>query len=219
MELAEAMRTQRAIRRLKPDPVDDEVLLRCAELATRAPTGGNRQGVEFVFVRDRALKRKLAAQYRRAWAVYGGLGKLLYGNHERLRKVIDAVQWQVDHFEEVPVLVVICQRGVSVPVPWILRSSRYGSVYPAVQNFLLAARAEGLGAALTTLPLWNQIAVRRILSLPLRVEPVALIPVGWPKGRYGPTNRRPVGESVHVDGYGNRPFRERAAGSEPPPEG
>ena len=74
---------------------------------------------------------------------------------------MDAVQWQVDHFAGLPVLVVACYRGVSVPVPWIVRSSRYGSVYPAVQNFLLAARAEGLGAALTTLPLWNQIAVRR----------------------------------------------------------
>jgi nitroreductase len=207
MELAEAMRTQRAIRRLKPDPVDDDVLLRCVELATRAPTGGNRQGVEFVFVRDPARKRALAKLYRAAWSVYGGLGRLLYGNHEPTRKIMDAVQWQVDHFEELPVLVVACYRGVSIPVPWILRSSRYGSVYPAVQNFLLAARAEGLGAALTTLPLWNQIAARRILRLPLRVEPVALIPVGWPRGRYGPTTRRPPGHVVHVDSYGHRPFK------------
>jgi nitroreductase len=214
MDLDEAMRTQRAIRRVKPDPVDDDVLLRCAELATRAPTGGNRQGVEFVFVRDREAKRRLGELYRKAWAVYGGLGRLLYGSHERTRKVIDAVQWQVDHFQEVPVLVVVCQRGLSIPVPWVLRSSRYGSVYPAVQNFLLAARAEGLGAALTTLPLWNQIAVRRILGLPFGVEPVALLPVGWPRGRYGPTRRRPVGDSVHVDRYGNRPYRGRAGTAE-----
>jgi nitroreductase len=209
VDLAEAMRTQRAIRRLKPDPVDDDVLLRCAELAARAPTGGNRQGVEFLFIRSSEIKRELGRQYRRAWAIYGGLGRLIYGRHRGTRKIIDAVQWQVDHFEDVPVLVIVAQRGISVPVPWILRSSRYGSVYPAVQNFLLAARAEGLGATLTTLPLWNQIAVRRLLELPLRVEPVALIPVGWPRGRYGPNSRRPIGDSVHVDRYGNRPFRER----------
>jgi nitroreductase len=212
MELQEAMRTQRAIRRLRPDPVDDDLLLRCADLAIRAPTGSNRQGVEFVFVRDPRLKVALQRQYRRAWGVYGGLGRILYGRDRATRKIIDAVQWQVDHLPQVPVLVVVCQRGVSLPVPSIVRSSRYGSVYPAVQNFLLAARAEGLGAALTTLALWNPRAVRRLLRIPWNVEPVALIPVGWPHGRYGPTTRRPVERSVHVDRYGNRPFLERASG-------
>lgn len=207
MDLSEAIRTQRAIRRLRPDPVDDEVVLRCAEAATRAPTGANRQGVEFIFVRDRRIKEAIQRQYRLAWTVYGGLGRLAYGRHESTRKIIDAVQWQVEHFADVPVLVVVCQRGISLPMPWILRSSRYGSVYPAVQNFLLAARAEGLGAALTTLPLWNRLAVRRILGVPWNVEPVALLPIGWPRGRYGPTSRRPVEGSVHVDRYGHRPFR------------
>lgn len=212
MELQEAMRTQRAIRRLRPDPVDDNVLLRCADLAIRAPTGSNRQGVEFVFVRDPRLKAALQRQYRKAWGVYGGLGRLLRGSDPTTRKIIDAVQWQVDHLSDVPVLVVVCQRGVSLPVPSIVRSSRYGSVYPAVQNFLLAARAEGLGAALTTLALWNPWAVRRLLGIPWNVEPVAMIPVGWPHGRYGSTTRRPVERSVHVDRYGNRPFLERASG-------
>lgn len=212
MELQEAMRTQRAIRRLRPDPVDDNVLLRCADLAIRAPTGSNRQGVEFVFVRDPRLKAALQRQYRKAWGVYGGLGRLLRGSDPTTRKIIDAVQWQVDHLPDVPVLVVVCQRGVSLPVPSIVRSSRYGSVYPAVQNFLLAARAEGLGAALTTLALWNPWAVRRLLGIPWNVEPVAMIPVGWPHGRYGPTTRRPVERSVHVDRYGNRPFLERVSG-------
>ena len=191
MELQEAMRTQRAVRRLRTDPVNDEVLLRCAELALRAPTGGNRQAVELVFVRDRRIKWVLQRQYRKAWGVYGGLGRLLRGSDPAARKIIDAVQWQVDH---------------------LLRSSRYGSVYPAVQNFLLAARAEGLGAALTTLALWNPWAVRRTLGLPWNVEPVAMIPVGWPHGRYGPITRRPVERSVHVDRYGNRPFLEHASG-------
>jgi nitroreductase len=207
MELHEAMRTQRAIRRVRPDPVDDDLLLQCAELATRAPTGGNRQAVEFIFVRDPVKKAEFARQYRMSWSVYGGFGRLLYGRHEPTRKIIDSVQWQVDHLAEIPVLVVVCQRGISWPLPWIVRSTRYGSVYPAVQNFLLAARAEGLGAALTTLPLWNRVAARRIVEAPWNVEPVVLIPVGWPRGQYGPTTRRPVEESVHVDRYGRRPFR------------
>jgi nitroreductase len=206
MDLAEAMRTQRAIRRVKPDPVDDEVLLRCLELATRAPSGGNRQPAEFILLRDRRVKAALGRLYRQSWSVYGGLGKLLYGSHERTRKIMDAVDWQVDHWEEVPVVVVACLRGVALPVPGVARSSRYGSIYPAIQNFLLVARAEGLGAALTTLPVWSQWAARRALGIPWNVEPVAAIPVGWPRGRYGPTTRRPVERSVHVDRYGNRPF-------------
>lgn len=206
MELAEAMSTQRAIRRLRPDPVDDEVLLRCLRMATHAPTGGNQQGWEFIVVRDHATKSALARDYRLAWRLYGALGRRRYGRDERMRKILDAVQWQVDNFEDIPVLVVFCLRGASVPLPWILRSSRYGSIYPAIQNFLLAARAEGLGAALTTLPLWNRITTRRALGLPWNVEPVAVIPVGWPKGRYGPTTRRPVEEVTHLDRYGNRAF-------------
>jgi nitroreductase len=206
LDLAEAMQTQRAIRRLRPDPVDDEVLLRCLELATRAPSGGNQQGWEWIVIRDRDKKKALANQYRRAWSVYGGLGRRLYGGNAKTLRIIDAVQWQVDHFEEVPALVVPCLRGIGPPVPWIVRSSRYGSIYPAIQNFLLAARAEGLGAALTTLPLWNRISAHTILELPWNIEPVAVIPVGWPLGKYGPTTRRPIGEVVHVDRFGNRPF-------------
>lgn len=216
MDLAEAMTTQRAIRRLKPDPVDDDVLLRCLELAVKAPTGGNAQKWEFVLVRGQEQKAALGRQYRRGWTLYGRLGRRMYRGDEKMRRVIDAVQWQVDHWEEIPVLVVACLRGVAAPGPWIVTSSRYGSIYPAIQNFLLAARAEGLGAALTTLPLWNRVAAHRILGLPWNVEPVAIIPVGWPRGRYGPTTRRPVGEVVHLDRFGNRPFkgRERAGPDE-----
>ena len=88
-----------------------------------------------------------------------------------------------------------------------MATSYYGSGFPAVQNFLLAARAEGLGAALTTLPLWSATLARRALGLPFRVQPIAVIPVGWPRGRYGPTTRRPVHKVVHHDRFGNRPPR------------
>jgi len=209
MDLEEAITTQRAIRRLKPDAVDDEVLLRCLRLASHAPSGGNAQGFEFILVRDPVVKAALGRQYGRSWAVYSGLGRLLSGDRPRRRRVIEAVQWQVDHWEDIPVLVVVCLRGIALPVPAVLRISRYGSVFPAVQNFLLAARAEGLGTTLTTLPLWSRLAAHRILGLPWNVEPVAVIPVGWPRGRHGPTTRRPVEESVHLDRYGRRPFLRR----------
>src|SRR5919106_125717 len=215
MDLTEAMTTQRAIRRLKPDPVDDDVLLRCIELAPRARSGGTRQPGESILARARKVKAALARQYRLAWQVYGGLARRLRGDHQRTRKIIDAVDWQVEHFEEVPVAIVVCMRGVSIPVPGVIRSSRYGSVYPAIQNLLLACRAEGLGAALTTLPVWSQWAARRILGIPWNVEPVAVVPVGWPRGKYGPTTRRPVEKSVHVDRYGNKPFLKARASARP----
>ncbi|MCC5952730.1 MAG: nitroreductase family protein [Acidimicrobiia bacterium] len=225
------MMTQRAVRRLRPDPVDDEIVLRCIELALKAPTGSNGQNWEFVVVKDRATKAKLAERYRQAWKIYGGIGHKVAeggsdagglagmvakatgssspGGNESMRKILAAVQWQVDNFEDLPVLVVPCLRGSRapfVPMPAIAATSYYGSIYPSVQNLLLAARSMGLGASLITLPLWSATSVRKALGLPLSVQPACVVPLGWPKGRYGPTTRRPVGDVVHVDRFGHRPW-------------
>ncbi len=209
MPLEEAMETQRAIRRLKPDPVEDALVLRLIELALKAPTGSNAQNWEFVVVRDPAVKGRLAQRNRQAWRLYGGIGRWLARKDAKMLRLLDAVQWQADHFEEIPVLVVACLRGLHAPFPPLLATSYYGSIYPSVQNLLLAARAAGLGAALITLPLWSTISVRRILGLPLSVTPCAVVPLGWPIGRYGPTTRKPVGDVVSLDRYGHRPFRAR----------
>jgi len=206
VDLVEAMKTQRAMRRIKPDPVDDETLLRVLSLAIKAPTGSNKQGWEWIVVRDPAVKAKLGRRLRAAFRLYGGAGKLATRNDPKQRRNLEAVAWQAEHFEEIPVVIVPCLHGASFPYPWVARSSRYGSIYPAIQNLLLAARAEGLGAALTTLPLWNQIGARHALGLPLSVEPVAVIPIGWPVGNYGPTTRRPIEEITHLDRYGNKAF-------------
>ena len=126
-------------------------------------------------------------------------------------KVLDAVQWQADHFEDIPVIVVACLKGgPRLGFPPMVPSSYYGSIYPSVQNLLLAARAAGLGAALITLPLWSTFRARRILGCPWSVQPCAVIPLGWPMGRYGPTTRRPVEDVVSVDRYGNRAFLGRS---------
>ena len=207
MPLEEAMRTQRAIRRLKPDPVDDALVLHLLELAQKAPTGSNAQNWEFVVVRDRAVKERLGALDRAAWRLYGGLERWLARNDPKMLRIIEAVQWQADHFADIPVIVVACLRGFRVPFPPIVATSYYGSIYPSVQNLLLAARAAGLGAALITLPLWSTFLARRALGLPWSVTPCAVVPLGWPIGKYGPTTRRPVGQVVHLDRYGHQPFR------------
>jgi nitroreductase len=207
MPLEEAMQTQRSIRRLKPDPVDDDIVLRLIELALKAPTGGNRQNWAFVVVKDRAVKERLARYNRQAFAIYGRIGRRTMRDEPGMLRVLDAVQWQADHFAEVPVVIVACLKGARPPFPPLAASSYYGSIYPSVQNLLLAARAAGLGAGVITLPLWSTFLARRALGLPWNVTPCAVVPLGWPRGRYGPTTRRPVGEIVHVDRYGNRPFR------------
>ncbi|MGO9150821.1 MAG: nitroreductase family protein [Acidimicrobiales bacterium] len=215
MPLAEAMLTQRAVRRVQPDPVDDLIVLRCLELALEAPTASNGQSWEFVVVKDRAVKAALAAQYRRVWRLYGGLGRLVKTD-EQTAKIRKSVHWQVEHFEEIPVLVVCCLRGAArvpfVPNPPFVASSHYGSVYPSVQNLLLAARSVGLGGALITMPLWSNTVARRILKLPLSVEPCCIVTLGWPKGHYGRKARKPIGTVVHLDCYGHQPWRDEAPG-------
>lgn len=215
MPLREAMETQRAVRRLLPDPVDDAIVLRCIELALKGPTGSNGQNWEWVVVRDQAIKETLGAQYRRSWSVYGAIGKRVTRGDESMAKVLRAVEWQVEHFTELPVLVVACLRGnrvPMVPMPPLAVSSYYGSIYPSVQNLLLAARAMGLGASLITLPLWSTTVARRALGLPMSVHPCCVVPLGWPRGRYGPTTRKPVGDVTHLDRYGNQPWRGASAG-------
>jgi hypothetical protein len=154
-----------------------------------------------------ALRYKLARLYRLAWSLYGGLGRAFTRSRPRMGKIIDAVQWEVDHFEEVPVLVVPCLRNPLrllnlVPVA---ASSHYGSIYPAIQNFLLACRAEvprsprsRSGRVSWPAGLWG---CRSTSSR------FAVIPIGWPTGRYGPTSRNPVEAVVHFDRWGNRPGR------------
>src|SRR4051812_42806262 len=208
MPLEEAMQTQRSIRRLKPDPVDDDIVLRLIELALKAPTGGNRQNWAFVVVKDRAVKERLARYNRQAFAIYGRVGRIAMRSEPRMLRVLDAVQWQADHFAEVPVVIVACLKGVRLPFPPLAASSYYGSIYPSVQNLLLAARAAGLGAGVITLPLWSTFRARRALGLPWSVTPCAVVPLGWPRGRYGPTTRQPAGDVIHVDRYGHQPYRQ-----------
>src|ERR687887_2063796 len=99
MPIEEAMRTQRALRRLRPDPVDDVLVLRLIELALKAPTGRNAQHWEFVLVKDPTVKARLARLYRIAWGLYGRIGRLLTATDPKMQRQLEAVQWQVDHFE------------------------------------------------------------------------------------------------------------------------
>lgn len=213
MPLEDAMRTQRAVRRLHLDPVSHEVLIPLLELALKAPTSSDSQDWSWVVVEDRAQKAALAKRWRSLFRIVDPLARRAARRDERALRAMAPGRWQAERFEDLPVFVVACYRGRvkhrAVGRPQISVASFYGSVFPAVQNLLLACRAVGLGASLQTLPIWDVRSTRRILGLPWDVRPVCIVPIGWAKGRYGPTTRPPIGEVVHLDRYGNRPFLER----------
>jgi nitroreductase len=169
-ELAELMRAQAAGRRLLSDPIDDATVLSLLELAGHA-TSDRRRRCEFVVVRDPDIRHQLARTYRQGWSIY----KRVLRTRSHDDAVLEARQWESDHFEDVPVLVVACVHGRRPLFPAAIAAAFYASVFPAVQNLLLAAGAHGLGASATTLPLWSAWEARRTLGLPSRVTPVAVV--------------------------------------------
>ena len=213
MPMLDAMQTQRAVRRLiTTEPVAHEVLLPLLELSLKAPTSSNTQDWTYLVVEDWEQKARIGKVYGRLYRLFNPIvTRQAKGDAQELRNMAPG-QWQAEHFAEIPVFVIPCYRTNMnhrpTGRPQIRVSSFYGSVYPTVQNLLLACRAVGLGASLQTLPIWWQPSIRKILDLPRDVRPVCIIPIGWAQGRYGPTQRTPIGEVVHLDHYGNQPFRD-----------
>jgi nitroreductase len=210
MPMDEAMRTQRAVRLLHLEPVSHDVLVPLLELALKAPTSSNSQDWCFVVVEDRAQKAALARSWRRLYRLVRRVEERQNAGDAQAQRQSAPGHWQTEHFEDLPVFVVACYRRNlkhrPIGRPQISVASYYGSTFPAVQNLLLACRAVGLGASLQTLPIWHIRAVRKVLGLPRAMNPVCIIPIGWAQGRYGPTTRPAIGEVVHLDRYGNRPF-------------
>ena len=202
--LATIMRAQSPIRRLRSDPIDDDTLLTLLELASHA-TAGSRRRCEFVAVRDPDVRHQLARAYRQGWSIY----RHLLNARDRDDALLEARQWEADHFEDVPVIVVVCVHGRRPVFPAVGAASFYAGALPAVQNLLLAAAAIGLGGAASTLALWSGWEARRTLGLPRSITPVAVIPLGRPHGLPAPAPVPPIGNVVHLDRYGHQPFRGR----------
>lgn len=191
----------RAMRRIKPDPVPEELLLKLADAGNHGPTGSNVQNVRWVIVRDAERKRLLAEQNRKHLGAYLAADRVEELPHHPKAKrdrMREAVVWQMDHMHEIPALVIACLEFSEAQAdPG--RAGGGGYVWPAVQNVLLAARGLGLGAAPTTLGLRDRAAIKEILGLPETVEAYCLIPVGYPMGNFGPVTRLPVADTVHWD--------------------
>ena len=206
--VAELMRSQAAHRRLHNDPIDDETVLALLDLAAHATTSRS-QRCGFVVVRDPDVRHQLARTYRQGWSVY----KRVLRSRAGTDVLLEDRQWESDHFEDVPVLIVACLPGRRPLFPAIGAAAFYGTAFPAIQNLLLAAAARGLGASATTLPLWSVWEARRTLGLPRRVTPVSVVALGWPRGgelRASAVAPAPlVGNVVHLDRWGHQPFRAR----------
>ncbi len=201
--LFDAMFSCRAMRRLDSRPVPEDLLIKLIDAANQAPSGSNLQRARWIVVRDAEQRKQLAALNKKAVDAYvgpqsGRAGELPHQSGDKRQRMLDAVLWQADHMHEIPALVIACfQFDGPVSASEALQAG--GSLWPGVQNLLLAARALGLGAALTTLGLSDRTAARDVLALPENIEAFGLIPVGYPLGNFGPVTRLPVAETMRWD--------------------
>jgi nitroreductase len=210
--LYEAMRTLRAVRRLRPDPIADDVLRRVIEAATWAPTGGNRQPWRVIVVKERAIKERLGSLYAQEYTKFiagyrANLAKAEPAVRERTQRMLAASDYLSVHFGQSPVIAVFCfnPSELAVTDSSLSRVSVVGggSIYPAVENLLLACRAEGLGCVLTTLLCACEPEVAALLAIPSPWGTAAAIPIGYPRLRgHGPITRRPVQELAFLDSWG-----------------
>jgi nitroreductase len=219
--LFDAIYSARALRRLKPDPVPDDVITRLLDAAIRAPSAGNAQHWAFIVVRDAELRLALGAIYRKASdiasAIYQARGRPPHMSEEQYRRFLSSGAYLWDHMGEAPVLLLPCLRDRPPPPRETLPAAvqaiyerelaytdriRGASIYPAVENIILACRALGLGTLITTNHIRCEDEVKALLGIPDDVSTYALMPIGYPRGKFGPLARRPLGEVAYADEWG-----------------
>jgi nitroreductase len=224
LDVLEAIHTARALHKLKPDPVPEELITQILDSAIRAPSAGNAQNWVFIVVRDPEQRRKLGAVYRKASdiasAMYAARGRPPHLSEEQFQQLMSSGSHLWDHMGEAPIILIPCQTPPRLPPPESLpteirenfaREQRYvdrirgASIYPAVQNIILACRALGLGTTITTNHIRCEGEVKAVLSIPDEVETFAMMPIGYPLGKYGPLTRRPIPEVACAD-YWSRPW-------------
>ena len=206
-----------AIRRFKTDPVPDEIITKVLDAAIRAPSGSNAQSWLFMVVKDAEKRRQLGAVYKKAsdilLGLYAGATAPEHMDQQKYERFFKAVVHLFDHMGDAPVLLVLCLKasrwaGAKLTDDMKARMATAGrtagsSIYPAVQNVILACRAFGLGTVLTTIHAFYEEEVRAILNLPADVQTYALMPIGYPQGHHYQVKRKPVNTVACLDTYGN----------------
>ena len=194
LSLLKGINTLRSVRKFKPDPVPDASIKAIVEAASKAASGSNTQPWEFVIVRDRELKSRLKEPMLRTW-----LQRIRTMPAGRLKDVYDDATEMLRNTEMVPVLAYCC-----IDLNRVSRSEevRYASIYPAVQNLMLAAHALGLATCLTvhgSTPTRGEPDVKKILGIPENVKIACLVYLGYPAVKLGPPRRIPVQKFTHYD--------------------
>ncbi len=212
-DLYEAMSTLRAVRRLRPDPIPADVLERVLQAACWAPTGGNQQPWRVIVVQDPERKQRLADIYGPEWERYtvGFLKRLeaMPADQQPMwRRTMVAGDYLAENLAQAPAILMFCAdfRAMAVTDAKLDRISLVGggSVYPPVQNAMLACVAEGLGCTLTTLHCLREDEVKAALDIPDPWATAAMVPIGYPVNKgHGPITRRPPAEMAFLDSFDN----------------
>jgi nitroreductase len=214
MDMYEGIVTTRAIRRFTDEPVTDEEVVTCIRAAVQGPSGGNIQPWQFLVVTDPEVKADLGDIYRRAYARYEAALLPLVPRFQREEdqdswdRTLAASRHLAGHLADASVLVLALMPAISMTLTDddgdLDVGTPFASVYPAVQNLMLAARSMGIGSALTTVYRIYQDEVRALLGIPEQHEVVALVPMGHPAGRFGVARRRPAEAITHWNRFGQK---------------
>ena len=204
MDLSEALYTTRAMRRVKPDPIPDEVVRSMLDAAIRSPSGSNAQNWRWLTVTDRSTMHELGRLYSEAWVelnetIYKGKREeAAASGDEASKRIYSSSQWLADNFGESPLVV----------LPYHRNDPSGASIYPGVWSLMLAARSHGVGTTMTTiLGIFKQNEVAELLGVPLDKGwlNAAAIPCGYPLGRWGLAKRAPVQDVVYEERWGEGP--------------
>ena len=209
-DIFHVLKTDRPMRRLKPDPVPQALLEEILDAASCAPNSMNTQPYEFLVVRDTATKTLFGEHYHTAMQERLTPFIPTDDDNSRHARNFRAAFALGKRIKDVPVLLFICgKRDWPFNVPEEQRVGlappSYGSVFPCVQNILLGCRAKGLGASLTTMHQVSEAEMIELLSIPVTHGIVAVLPIGYPEGNFGPLSRKPSVEKTYLDRWGTRP--------------
>ena len=214
MDMYEGILTTRAMRRFTDEPVTDDEVMACIRAAVQGPSGGNIQPWQFLVLTDPGLRARVGVVYRRAYeryeaALLASLGEPGFRSPEdesSWNRTLAASRHLAAHLGDAPVIVLVLMPAISMTLTDAKGDldvgTPYASVYPAVQNLMLAARSMGIGSVLTTVYRIDQGAVQDLVGVPGQFEIVALVPLGRPSGRFGTARRRPPSAVTHWNAFG-----------------
>ena len=206
-DVFDVMHSMRAMRRLKPDPVPDELVFKILAAGQAAASGGNTQQWKFLVLKDAVAKKKAVQGYYKK--LFDEVVGPRYASSpvppgvkpESFKRQHSAVEHLTEHYHEAPVWIVACLEDGENP-----GRTAGSSIYGAVQNMCLACRALGLGTTLTTRHTGYGKEVDAIFGLPAGAHSYAILPIGWPMGRFGPLGRGPLKDVVYGDQWG-KPYQ------------